>query len=277
MYPVGSLLITGRGGFLDRAHVICHCLLIELGDRMILVDTGFGSHDLVNPESRFGTAPARMLNIEKDQSRTAIHQIRAMGYDPLAVTDILMTHLDFDHAGGLADFPWANVHVLDIEHDVATRPQTFVQRSRYCQAQFEHGPKWVQHMISGHERWFGFEFIPVLPDVPEEILFIPLMGHSAGHCGIALKDSGTWLLHCGDAVLCHQELATLEPDAPLGIRLFEKFVSDNEEAVIANQALLRQLVHEHTLDLQVFCSHDPFMFESVPPTAPAAVLVGAQA
>jgi glyoxylase-like metal-dependent hydrolase (beta-lactamase superfamily II) len=267
MYPVGSLLLTGEGGFLDRAHVVCHCLLLELPDRLVLVDTGFGTADLTDPVLRFGTASAKLLNIEQDQTRTAIRQIAAMGYEPGDVRDIILTHLDFDHAGGLPDFPLARVHVLDMEHDTAVSPRTFAQRARYCGAQFAHGVNWALHTLSGNDRWFGFEYIRALPDVQEEIYLVPLLGHSRGHCGVAVKDGERWLLHCGDAVLSHQELDPVEPDAPLGIKLFEKFISDDEEAVEANQALLRQLLHENPDQIQAFCSHDPKMLDWVPPSA----------
>jgi len=272
MHPLGALLLTGHGGFLDKAHVVCHCLLVELPDRLMLVDTGLGEDDMANPEGRFGSAQAKLLNIENDPTRTAMHQIRAMGYNPEDVRDIVMTHLDFDHSGGLVDFPWATVHVIDIEQDVATHPKTLSERNRYCAAQFAHGPKWDPLMVSGRDRWFGFEYIRPFPEIDREVLMVPLFGHSRGHCGVALKQGDKWLLHAGDAIMSHRELDPVEPDAPLGLRLFEKFVSDNEEAVEANQALLRQLVHEHPFDLEVVCTHDPYMLDGIPPTAPAALV-----
>ncbi|NNG20071.1 MBL fold metallo-hydrolase [Naumannella sp. ID2617S] len=38
-------------------------------------------------------------------------QLQALGVDPRPVTDLALTHLDVDHVGGIADFPWAKVHL----------------------------------------------------------------------------------------------------------------------------------------------------------------------
>jgi len=47
------------------------------------------------------------------------------------VTDIVLTHLDFDHAGGLDDFPRARVHLLAIERDCALQQARWLDRQRY--------------------------------------------------------------------------------------------------------------------------------------------------
>lgn len=41
------------------------------------------------------------------------------------VRHIVLTHLDFDHAGGLDDFPEATVHMLQIERDVAVAQRSY--------------------------------------------------------------------------------------------------------------------------------------------------------
>ena len=46
---------------------------------------------------------------------------------------------------------------------------------------------------------FGFEAVQT-PNTPEaDFLFIPLPGHTRGHCGVAIGKPGRWLLHRGDA------------------------------------------------------------------------------
>ncbi|GAA5036220.1 hypothetical protein [Actinopolymorpha pittospori] len=49
MRPLGGRLIDGRGGFLHRAELVCHCLLVETGDELVLVDTGMGSPSVERP------------------------------------------------------------------------------------------------------------------------------------------------------------------------------------------------------------------------------------
>ena len=61
-----------------------------------------------------------MLNIQLREQDTAIRQLEALGHKASDVRHIVLTHLDFDHAGGLEDFPNATVHVMDAEFVAAT-------------------------------------------------------------------------------------------------------------------------------------------------------------
>src|SRR5690606_14231483 len=62
---------------------------------------------------------------------TAARQVLALGHAPADVTDIVLTHLDFDHAGGLDDFPNATVHLRAIEQEAAARQRTWLDRQRF--------------------------------------------------------------------------------------------------------------------------------------------------
>ncbi|HEY3997622.1 MAG TPA: hypothetical protein VGO93_02075 [Candidatus Xenobia bacterium] len=95
------------------------------------------------------------------------------------------THLDSDHAGGLADFPHATVHVHDVELAAAMAPRTRNERSRYPAHQWAHGPQWKEHRMGG-ESWFGFDGVRT---VSEDVVLIPLMGHTRGHVGVAVRRS----------------------------------------------------------------------------------------
>src|SRR6202035_1950636 len=100
-----------RLGLVDRepGHLVARCLLIEDSSGLILLDTGFGAKDIATP-SRLG--PARfVIEPRLDPAETALTQVKAVGHDPAEVRHILVTHLDLDHAGGLADFPNAEVHL----------------------------------------------------------------------------------------------------------------------------------------------------------------------
>lgn len=55
--------------------------------------------------------------------------------------------------------------------------------------QWAHGPRWVPHGVEG-ERWQGFEAVRVLPGLGAEVLLVPLVGHSEGHCGVAIAAGG---------------------------------------------------------------------------------------
>src|SRR5437879_605277 len=121
MCPHGGRLVSGEGG-LTGAHLVCHCLLVEAGDSLILVDTGFGTREVANPRARLGTPFTAVAHPRPRADETAIAQVRALGLDPADMRHIVLTHLDLDHAGGLADFPDAEVHVFETEHGAALEP-----------------------------------------------------------------------------------------------------------------------------------------------------------
>ena len=94
-----------------------HCVIFRVGDRVILLDTGFGTREMADPNRLFGEDALFKLGIVVDQRLTAFEQLKACGVDPGQVSDIVLTHLDNDHAGGLHDFPNAVVHVSREELD----------------------------------------------------------------------------------------------------------------------------------------------------------------
>jgi glyoxylase-like metal-dependent hydrolase (beta-lactamase superfamily II) len=55
------------------------------------------------------------------RAETAREQVRWLGHAPRDVRHIVVTRLDFDHVGGLEDFPDATVHVFAGECAVANR------------------------------------------------------------------------------------------------------------------------------------------------------------
>ena len=138
--PVGGRMFDGCS---DSAfgRLVCHCLLIETNEGLVLVDTGFGMKDVDHPHRRLSEFFIRMNNIQFRPSETAIARVRQLGFDPKDVRHIVITHLDFDHAGGIEDFPNAAVHVTACEKEVAQEQQGggFVGSRRYRPRQWNEG------------------------------------------------------------------------------------------------------------------------------------------
>jgi glyoxylase-like metal-dependent hydrolase (beta-lactamase superfamily II) len=254
MCPLGRRLINGDGGWLAPAHLCCHCLLIEGRHGLILVDTGLGTGDVTAPR-RLGLPFVNIVRPRLLMQETAIQQIRDLGLDPRDVRHIVPTHLDLDHAGGLGDFPGAQVHVYRAELDAALSRSHWRERDRYIPAQWAHGPKWSPRDVNG-ETWFGFDAVRALPDTDEEVLLVPLTGHTQGHCGVAVRTDRGWLLHCGDAYFFHGEMDA-DPHCPAGLKLFQGLLQMHGPSRVANQRRLRELRLAHPDDVTLFCAHDP--------------------
>lgn len=254
MCPFGRRLMAGDGGWFDTAQMCCHCLLIETARGLVLVDSGLGRDDVRNP-ARLGHAFRIGIRPQLCEEETAVAQVRALGFDPADVRDVVLTHLDLDHAGGIADFPDARVHVFHTEIEAAMAP-SLRERLRYVPAQWAHGPKWVRHRVEG-DAWMGFEAIRAIPDLDPEVLLVPLTGHTRGHCGVAVRPSGEgWMLHCGDAYFFRGEIET-PAHCPMGLMAFQSLMQVNGPQRLHNQRRLRQLKATHGDELALFCAHDP--------------------
>ena len=244
-------------GLVDRdpGHLVARCVLIEDSSGLVLIDTGFGTKDIATP-SRLG--PARfLLSPRLDATETAAAQVRALGFDPADVRHILVTHLDLDHAGGLADFPDAEVHLHAAELDVVRR-KPLSARVRYRFGQWDHGPRWSEHGEAG-EQWFGFERVKLIEGLDVEIAMIPLFGHTAGHSGYAIRSGDRWLLHAGDAYLRQGEIASPRR-ATRALNVYHALNSDSAARRRDNADRLAALARDHADAVTVFCSHDPTEF-----------------
>jgi glyoxylase-like metal-dependent hydrolase (beta-lactamase superfamily II) len=80
--------------------------LIKDGERNILVDTGFNRSAGERRNRKLTIAPE--IALEK------------MGVDAASITDVVITHLHFDHAGNLEKFPRARFHIQEREMAYAT-------------------------------------------------------------------------------------------------------------------------------------------------------------
>jgi len=76
----------------NRISLACRALLIETADRKILVETGIGAFFSPELRSRYGVVEPEHVLLD------SLHQI---GVREDQITDVILSHLHFDHAGGL--------------------------------------------------------------------------------------------------------------------------------------------------------------------------------
>ena len=169
------------------------CFVVETNQGPILVDTGFGTRDYLSP-NRSMKLFLNLMRSARDVNETAFHQVQRLGYKPEDVKHIIQTHLHLDHAGGLADFPHAQVHVLQAEYDHVQSHGGW----EYHPEHWEHHPHWVLHEINDG-KWYDFDAIQ-LEGFEPEIWLVPLPGHTPGHTSVAIKQDQLWVMHGGDAV-----------------------------------------------------------------------------
>ena len=241
--------------------LVCHVLLCETPDGLVLVDSGLGRVDFAHPK-RMG--PGRFLTRpDRADKWTAAGQIEAMGKSTSDVTHIVLTHMDFDHIGGIADFPGAVVHTTAEEYDWAVVNPDFSSKQRYSQKQWAYGPTFQQHAGPGDPWKYGLTGMEVLPG----ITYVPMPGHTKGHAAVAVDagDRGV-LFHAGDAVF---DASSYTQNSPKGsplrkvgkLRLFEKVMAQDGKKLAGNHATLSRLDGED--GVTVFNAHDKRIFDDL--------------
>lgn len=134
----------------NRIALACRLLLLEGHGRKILVDTGMGND--WSPKER------------------TIYALESLIEEPLAevcpgVTDLVLTHLHFDHAGGLGSlgedganlhFPEARIHLSRANFDRACQPSVREQASYL--------PRFIDFLDQADTRWCedGQEIFPAV-------------------------------------------------------------------------------------------------------------------
>lgn len=77
---------------LNRIDLACRGLLVETANHKILLETGIGAYMAPKFKQRFGV---------QEDHHVLLDSLKALGVDHEAITVVILSHLHFDHAGGL--------------------------------------------------------------------------------------------------------------------------------------------------------------------------------
>lgn len=171
------------------------CLLVETDQGLVLVDTGLGQEDYVHKPGILRIFQVVTI-VPLDPQEAMLHQVKHLGHKPQDVRHIVLTHMHFDHCGGLPDFPHATIHIHRCEYEAFTgRPRRWTDLA-YVRRHIAHQPQIMLYDDAG-ESWFDWPAIRLL--FKSEMWLVPLFGHTRGHCGVAIRTESGWLFHAGDA------------------------------------------------------------------------------
>jgi N-acyl homoserine lactone hydrolase len=177
---------------------------------LILVDTGFHSSIAAGSGVErgrnlgpIGRVMARGVRMRAEQAVAA--QLRALGVEPADVRLVVMTHLHFDHASALCEFPGATVLVSEPEWQAARSSRSFLHG--YSTAQLDPRPSY---------RTIDFHAPPARSHGPFEhaidlfgdrsLILASTPGHSLGHMSLLVRLAEREALLMGDAAYTMQTL-----------------------------------------------------------------------
>ena len=235
------------------------CLLIERdnGD-LALVDTGLGSRQAEDfkPPIYCGAQFNAWMNgfTKVDLSKEAlINQLPTLGFDPMKVTTTIVSHLHYDHAGGMPDFAHAKQLVNKREWDAVSARRGFAEFHSGClrtQYQAEGldidlisaDPRRPYHNFPGSYDVFG----------DGSVVVVDINGHSPGLIGAFVNlPSGKSFFFTSDAWVFPAgfEKRKRKP------RWARAILGEGQEADQTIERIHR--LHEERPDIEIIGAHDP--------------------
>lgn len=152
----------------------------------VLFDTGGHPALVSDPRARLGDA-ADAFEVTMEEGDDVVSQLQAAGFEPGDISHVVLSHLHYDHAGGIEFFPDATFYAQRRELEFAHWPPVY-QREIYVRADFDHPVEWVE--LEGDHDLFG----------DGTVLLFPTPGHTAGHQSMLVRlDGGRALILVADA------------------------------------------------------------------------------
>ncbi len=181
----------------NRIQMEARGLLLKSSDRTILIDTGNGSDFSAKYGEKLGSKFSEIYAV--DQSGPSLmSSLKKFGVNPEDVTDVILTHLHFDHAGGattekngklVPTFPNAKYHLQRKNLETAEKAN-LRERASYYPANF------LPLVESGQLQLIDGDQKDYLPGISLKVS----NGHTEGHQVVIIEDELVALFYCGDVV-----------------------------------------------------------------------------
>ena len=172
----------------NRCTYATNCLLIEVGGRRVLVETGNGDKFPPKLKDIYGI----------DHDRSVVAALGELGVEPDSIDVVVLTHLHFDHVGGATRRTASGVE------PVFRRARHVVQRAELEAAHHPHERNRASYLPENIEPLEAAGLIDAVEGAAEVVpgvRVVPTPGHSHGHQSVLIDGgSGEKALFLGDVV-----------------------------------------------------------------------------
>ena len=172
----------------NRIKLSTRNLLLLNGDRKILIDSGMGN--------KWDAKSKSIYSINQNEFSLDNELVKA-GISDSEITDVIITHLHFDHTGGsiklenekfIPAFPNAKYHVQRKNFEWAVNPSER-DRGSYIKENFI--PLYEAGVLNLIDNNINFD---------DEIEFLVVNGHTFSQQLVKISDSSSTILYCGDLI-----------------------------------------------------------------------------
>ena len=137
--------------------------------------------------------------------RSPSKAIRDFGINPEKISDVIITHLHYDHAGGLNEFPNAKFHLQEMEMSYATGP-CMCHETIKMPFTGKHISQMVENVFSGRVIFYNGTG-QILPGISTHMIG----GHSRGLQAVKVKTENGYLCLASDATHFYENFIKNKP------------------------------------------------------------------
>jgi glyoxylase-like metal-dependent hydrolase (beta-lactamase superfamily II) len=210
--------------------------LLRRGEELILVDTGYDAAEAAERDR-----PIRLDPVEA---------LAPLGLTPQDITQLIVTHLHYDHAGGLHLFPNATLHLQEAEmayatgpcmcHDTLKMPFT---AGHVCEA--------IKRLYAGKVVFYDGE-----AQVAEGVTVHCIGGHSRGLQCVRVRTGAGWMVLASDAAHYYENVFSRKPFPIVvdlqnmldGFDTLERLASERRLIVPGHDPIVRDLFAQGPAD-----------------------------
>ena len=209
--------------------------LIRNENRLVVVDTGFGYEEASKRGRTIKMLPSERLS--------------QLGVKSMEVEDVVITHLHYDHAGTLKDFPKARFRIQETEMQFATGPWMLEDQERFAYSP-EHVAELIHSLFAKRVRFHQDD-----GEVAPGISVHRMSGHTMGMQSVRVRTQRGWVLLASDASHFYEHWLKRIPfsicwsreDLVSSYHQFEKLAESQDHVIPGHDPMVRQL-YPHSLE-----------------------------
>jgi len=244
-----GLFVQGAGFKSVRFPILS--VLIERDHDLVLFDTGIGTriNEEMRPPIYWGNLFFHrcVMRTQFDPQRDAlVYQLPKLGFKPEDVKNVIVSHLHWDHAGGMRDFPQAHFFVGRREWNFASGLSGVpLFKNAFIKEQFSGAGLDIELIETDHRK--PFKNFQASYDLfgDGSMVLVDMPGHSSGLMGLYVTmPSGRRFLFSADTFYFPEGLEQRMPKS----KLMQSLVSEGSETVASIEKVYALMRSDPQLD-----------------------------